>query len=57
MMGDVSPETCWVSYKHGIINFDKLLHLVGYFSMNCQYVILSTIDFTWSGLRTKPGSP
>jgi len=23
------------SYKHGIINFDTLLHLVGYFCMNC----------------------
>jgi hypothetical protein len=34
MMGNVSPETCWASYKHGIINFDTLLHLVGYFCMN-----------------------
>ena len=34
MMGGVSPETCWASYKHGIINFDTLLHLVGYFCMN-----------------------
>ena len=34
MRGSVSPETCWVSYKHGIINFDTLLHLVGYFCMN-----------------------
>ena len=33
-MGGVSPETCWASYKHGIINFDTLLHLVGYFCMN-----------------------
>ena len=30
MTGGVSPETCWASYKHGIINFDTLLHLVGY---------------------------
>jgi hypothetical protein len=31
MMGGVSPETCWASYKYGIKNFDKLLHLVGFF--------------------------
>ena len=31
MMGGVSPETCWTSYKHGIIkNFDTLLHLAGF---------------------------
>jgi hypothetical protein len=34
MMGVVSPETCWASYKHGVINFDRLLHLVGYFCTN-----------------------
>ena len=34
MMSGVSPETCWISYKHWIINFDTLLHLVGYFCMN-----------------------
>jgi hypothetical protein len=28
MMGGVSPETCWASHKHRIINFDALLHLV-----------------------------
>jgi len=28
MMGGVSPETCWASYKYGIINFETLLHLV-----------------------------
>ena len=33
-MGGVSPETCWASYKYGIINFDTLLHLAGYFCMN-----------------------
>ena len=33
MMCGVSPETCWSSNKHGIINFDTLLHLVGYFCM------------------------
>jgi hypothetical protein len=30
MMSGVSLETCWASYKHGIINSDTLLHLVGY---------------------------
>jgi len=34
MMGDVSPETCWASYKYGIVKFDTLLHLVGFFFMN-----------------------
>ena len=36
MMGGVSPETCWGSYKHVIIKFDTLLHLVGFFFMNCS---------------------
>jgi fumarate reductase subunit C len=35
MMGGVLPKTCGASYKYGIINFDKLLHLVGFFCMNC----------------------
>ena len=39
-MGGVSPETCWASYKHGIINFDTLLHLVAYFCMN-TYIFLN----------------
>jgi hypothetical protein len=35
MMGGVSPEICWASYKYGIIkNFDTLLHLVGFFLVN-----------------------
>jgi len=34
MMGGVSPETCWASYKYGIIKFGTLLHLVGFFFMN-----------------------
>jgi hypothetical protein len=34
-MGGVSPETCWALYKYGIINFDTLLHLVGFFCLNC----------------------
>jgi len=33
MMGGVSPETCWASYKYGIINVDTLVHLVGFFCM------------------------
>jgi hypothetical protein len=34
MMGGVPPETCWASYKCGIIKFWYMLHLVGFFSMN-----------------------
>jgi len=34
MMGGVSPETCWASRKCGVINFDTLLRLAGYFCMN-----------------------
>jgi len=30
MMGGVLPKTCWASYTYGIINFDTLLHLVGF---------------------------
>jgi hypothetical protein len=39
MMGGVSPETCWASYKYGIINIDTLLHLVGFFCMNIYIYI------------------
>jgi hypothetical protein len=42
MMSSVSPETCWASYKYGIINFDILLHLVGFFFMNCAMMHGST---------------
>jgi len=46
-MGGVSPETCWASYKHGIINSDTLLHLVSYFCMNFTTMHGSTnIKFT-----------
>jgi hypothetical protein len=41
MMGVVSPETCWVLYKYGIINFDKLLHLVGFFCLNNLIILYS----------------
>jgi len=34
MMGSVSPETCWALCNYGIIKFDTLLHLVGFFFMN-----------------------
>jgi len=37
MMGGVSPETCSASYKYGIINFDTLLNLVGFFCMNRNF--------------------
>ena len=40
MMGGVSPKTCWASYKHGIINFDTLLHLVGFY----MWIILWCTD-------------
>jgi hypothetical protein len=45
MMGGVSSETCWASYKYGIINFDTLLHLVG-FSL---WIILWCTDPRTSG--------
>ena len=32
-------STCWALYKHGIINFDTLLHLVGYFYMKLTQCI------------------
>jgi hypothetical protein len=34
MIGGVSPETCWASYKYGIIKFETFLHLVRCFFMN-----------------------
>ena len=43
MMGGVSPETCWASYRYGIINnFYTLLHLVRFFFMNCTMMHGST---------------
>jgi hypothetical protein len=35
MMGGVLPETCWASYKCGIIKPFTLLYLVGFFFMKC----------------------
>ena len=57
MMGGVSPETCWASCKHGIINFDTPLHLVGYFCMNYNTMHGSTnIKFTnWTIVAEKTG--
>jgi hypothetical protein len=48
MMGGVSPETCWASCKCGIINFDTLLHLVGFFCMNSNtsHIFHSLIIFS-----------
>ena len=34
VLSGVSPETCRASYKRGIINFDTMLHLVGYLCVN-----------------------
>jgi hypothetical protein len=63
IMGGVSPETCWASYKYGIINFDTLLHLVGIFCMNftmmhgstnIKYlsltVVFRTVSLSWCKL-------
>jgi len=47
MMGGVSPETCWASHKHGIINFGTLLHLVGYFGIK-YYTTLSILRGVWN---------
>jgi hypothetical protein len=41
-MGGVSPETCWASHKCGIINFDTLLHLVGFFCVEFTMMHRST---------------
>ena len=38
MMGGVSPETCRASYKYGAVNFDTVLHPVGFFCMNCTMI-------------------
>jgi len=46
MMGGVSPETCWASYKYGIIKFDTLLHLVGFFSLWIFYCFRSFVTFS-----------
>jgi hypothetical protein len=42
MMGGVSPETCWASYKYRIIKFYILLHLFGFFFVNCTIMHGST---------------
>jgi hypothetical protein len=54
-MGGVSPETCWASYKYEI-NFDTLLHIVGFFYMNCRRLKLHPITlndiYTYKIFRT-----
>jgi len=50
MMGGVSPETCWASYKYWIITFDIMLHLVGSFFMNCTTMHRSMNVKTWKCL-------
>jgi hypothetical protein len=42
LMDGVAPETCWASYNYGKIKFDTMLHLVGYFFMNCTMLHGST---------------
>jgi len=41
-MGGVLPETCWASYKYGIMNSDILSHLVRFFFTNCTMMHGST---------------
>ena len=57
MMGGVSPETCWALFKHGIINVDTVLHLIGYFYMNYTMIHGSTniksLIFTFTTLTVK----
>jgi hypothetical protein len=54
----VTRNICWASYKHGIINFDTMLHLVGYFCMNYNMMHGSTnIKFTnWTIVAEKNGT-
>jgi hypothetical protein len=37
--GQCVAQNMSASYKHGIINFDTLLHLVGYFCMNHKVIL------------------
>ena len=59
MMGGVSPETCWTSYKQWIINFDTVLYLVGYFYMNYTMMHGSTnvkLAVHWMAVDVAPDS-
>jgi hypothetical protein len=38
MMVGVAPETFGAPYKYGIIKYDTLLHLVGFFFMNVRQI-------------------
>jgi hypothetical protein len=42
IMGGVSPETCWASYKYGIIKFWYVVAFLGFFFMNCTRMHGST---------------
>ena len=42
MMGGMSPETCWASYKYGIIKFWYVVTSCCIFFMNCTIMYGST---------------
>jgi len=44
MMGDVSPETCWASYEHGIIKFWYTVASCWIFLYELHYIIHT---FNW----------
>jgi len=47
MRGGVSPETCWASYKYGIIKFWYIVAFLHFFFMNCTMMHGSTnVKFT-----------
>ena len=51
MMGGVLPETCWASYKYGIIKLWYILHPVGFFFMDFTMMHGSTnIKFIFTQL-------
>jgi len=41
-MGGVSPETCWASYRYGIIKFWYIVASCWFFFMNCTVMHSST---------------
>jgi len=52
MMGGVSPETCWASYKYGIIKFWYIVTYCWNFFMNCTTMHGSTNIKLWQNLKT-----
>jgi hypothetical protein len=50
MMGDVSPETCWASYKYGIIKFWYIVASCWIFFKNCTVRHGSTNVKKWTCL-------